>query len=116
MASPWASGLPATCRGWTGASTFPGIGHPRFTAGARAQPAALAVIETELWPGLFAACGRLGIPLFVVSGRMYPRDVGRYARLGDWWKRLLAIPEQILVQDDTEAQAFLRAGAPRDRV
>lgn len=35
-----------------------------------AEPAVLALLETELWPGLMAACREKEIPLAVINGRM----------------------------------------------
>lgn len=35
-----------------------------------AEPRVLALLETELWPGLMAACRESGIPLAVLNGRM----------------------------------------------
>ncbi len=80
------------------------------------RPAAVGVIETELWPGLFAACRADAIPLFVISGRLRPRDVERYRWLGAWWRRVMAMPAAILAQDDDQARAFRAIGAPTDRV
>lgn len=35
-----------------------------------AEPRLMAMLETELWPGLMAACRERGVPLAVVNGRM----------------------------------------------
>ena len=35
-----------------------------------AEPRVLALLETELWPGLMAACRETGVPLAVLNGRM----------------------------------------------
>lgn len=80
------------------------------------NPAAVAVIETELWPGLFSACRTLAIPLFVVSARLYPRDVRRYQWLGRWWSDVMAMPTRVLAQDAAEAEAFVAIGTPCERV
>jgi 3-deoxy-D-manno-octulosonic-acid transferase len=82
----------------------------------RLQPRAVVVVETELWPGLFSACRSLGIPLSIVSGRLYPRDVARYRWLGQWWSKVMAIPARVLVQDAREAEAFAAVGTPRHLV
>jgi 3-deoxy-D-manno-octulosonic-acid transferase len=83
---------------------------------AHINPRAVAVVETELWPGLFAACRSLDIPLSIVSARVYPRDVPRYQRLGRWWSTVMALPTRVLAQDEGEAEAFVAIGTPRDRV
>lgn len=80
------------------------------------HPRAVVVVETELWPGLFSACRCLGIPLYLVSARLYPRDVHRYQWLGRWWSTIMALPTKVLVQDAHEATAFLAIGTPPDRL
>lgn len=82
----------------------------------RLNPRAVVIVETELWPGLFSACRALDIPLSVVSGRLYPRDVSRYRWLGGWWARVMALPTRVLAQDAGEAEHFVAIGTPRDRV
>lgn len=77
---------------------------------------AVAIVETEIWPGLFEACRTLEIPLLLVSARIYPRDVPRYSALGRIWTRVLSAPALTLVQDAHERGVFLRLGAPPDRV
>lgn len=80
------------------------------------NPAAVVVVETELWPGLFTACRTHQIPVYVVSGRLYPRDVRRYRWLGRWWSSVMAIPTRVFTQDAAQAEAFLAIGTPPQRV
>jgi 3-deoxy-D-manno-octulosonic-acid transferase len=47
----------------------------------RFRPAVLVVMETELWPNLFAACQRAGITTMLVNARLSSRSHRRYARL-----------------------------------
>lgn len=77
------------------------------------NPRAVVVVETELWPGVFAACRALRIPLSLVSGRLYPRDVPRYQWLGRWWSAVMAMPTRVLAQNAAEADAFVAIGTPR---
>jgi 3-deoxy-D-manno-octulosonic-acid transferase len=82
----------------------------------RLQPAAVSVVEAELWPGLFRACRDVHIPLFVVSGRLGARDVSRYRWLGGWWRSIMRLPTRVLAQDAEQADAFVAIGVPADRV
>lgn len=82
----------------------------------RVNPRAVVIVETELWPGLFAACRALDVPLSIVSGRLQPRDVARYQWLGRWWAQVMALPTRVIAQDDGEATHFVAIGTPRDRV
>jgi 3-deoxy-D-manno-octulosonic-acid transferase len=44
------------------------------------DPAALVVMETELWPNLFATCRARGVPVLLVNARLSARSQRRYAR------------------------------------
>ena len=86
----------------------------RWLAGLR--PAAVAVVETEIWPGLFLAARASGIPLAVVSARLPPRDARRY-RLARWFfANVLESCEWIGAQDEEAAALYRKIGAPADRL
>src|SRR4029453_12669927 len=72
--------------------------------------------ETELWPGLFAAATASGVPLVLVSARLYPRDVARYAAVRPFWRGVPSPATRILAQDAAERAAFLRIGADPGRI
>ncbi|MBI2570172.1 MAG: hypothetical protein HYV63_24480 [Candidatus Schekmanbacteria bacterium] len=76
----------------------------------------LVVIETEIWPNLFRACRRNGVPLLVASGRIYPRDVGRYRLLRCFFARVLADVSWIAARTAADADRFVAIGAAADRV
>ncbi len=82
----------------------------------RIRPHAVAVVETEIWPNLFALCRDLGIPLCVVNGRIYPKDVGRYRLAGRFFGSILSCADWIGAQSDEEKGRFLALGAPEKRV
>jgi 3-deoxy-D-manno-octulosonic-acid transferase len=82
----------------------------------RLRPRAVVMVETEIWPNLFTACRESGIPLFVVSGRIYPRDILLYRLMRPFFRHVLASVTWLGVQTEAEALAFLRIGAPADRV
>lgn len=78
----------------------------------RVRPDLVCVVETEIWPNLFHGCRRMGIPLYVVNGRIYRGDVTRYRLVRFFMKKVLACPDWIGVQSDSERSRFLRIGAP----
>ncbi len=49
---------------------FAPLDEPARRALDLADPRVLALLETELWPGLMAACRETGVPLAVLNGRM----------------------------------------------
>ncbi|MBP6715345.1 MAG: hypothetical protein KA205_00650 [Acidobacteria bacterium] len=81
-----------------------------------AQPSAVVVMETEIWPHLFTACAALQIPLFIANGRIRPGDVWKY-RLGSALiGPVLRSATWIGVQSPEERERWLSIGAPADRV
>lgn len=77
---------------------------------------AVAVVETEIWPALFRASRAAGVPLWIVSGRIYPRDVARYRLLRPFFARVLGCAAGIGAQDDVERARFIAIGADPSRV
>lgn len=80
------------------------------------QPAALIIMETELWPGLFRVLARRGIPICVVNGRISPRSFKRYHAIRRLTRRLLADGRLYLMQSPADAERLIAMGAPRERV
>jgi 3-deoxy-D-manno-octulosonic-acid transferase len=79
-------------------------------------PAAVAVVETEIWPSLFFACRSLAIPIAIVSGRIEPADAARYRLARPFFRRVLSCASWIGAQDEAEAARFRAIGAPADRI
>lgn len=46
----------------------------------RVRPAAVILVELEVWPNFARACAKRGVPLAVVNGRMTERSFRRYRR------------------------------------
>ncbi len=82
----------------------------------RIAPSAVVVMETEIWPNLFRACGDLQVPLFIANGRIRPADVRKYRRARSFFARVLESATWIGVQSAAERDRFLAIGAPADRL
>lgn len=82
----------------------------------RAQPRALVLVETELWPVWIAACERRGIPVVMVSARISDRSYPRYRRLGSWLARTLARIDAIGARSELDRERFIALGAAPERV
>ena len=76
------------------------------------QPAALLLIETELWPGLIRAAAERGIAVVCASARIYPRDVARYRLIRRWLQPTCARIAAVLAQSDAERARFVDLGVP----
>lgn len=77
----------------------------------RVQPRLAMILETELWPNLYAECGRRRVPLVLASARMSSRSVGRYRRLVPLFRRALSYGIVIGAQSETDAERFRSIGA-----
>lgn len=79
----------------------------------RARPAKVVVMETELWPNLFHACARRGIPLLIANARLSPRSFKGYGRVAGFARATLADTAHIAAQSALDAERFRALGAPR---
>jgi 3-deoxy-D-manno-octulosonic-acid transferase len=81
----------------------------------RAQPKLAMILETELWPNLYAECGRRAVPLVLASARVSPRSIGNYRRLVPLFRRTLSHGIVIAAQSEADAERFRSIGAPPER-
>jgi 3-deoxy-D-manno-octulosonic-acid transferase len=82
----------------------------------RAQPRRLVVMETELWPNLFRALARAGVPFAVANARLSARSHAGYRRLGRLARATLADCALIAAQSEADAQRYRALGADPSRV
>ena len=68
------------------------------------SPKAVVLLETELWPGLMAACTEKGIPLVTVNGRMTEKSYSGYRWFASLWKKIA--PARILAMAEADASRF----------
>jgi 3-deoxy-D-manno-octulosonic-acid transferase len=80
------------------------------------QPRAFILTESEIWPNLIRACGRRGIPLFLINGRISDRSAPRYRLLRFWFGPVLRQFTLLLMQSDLDRQRLVDAGADARRV
>ncbi len=77
----------------------------------RVRPRLAMILETELWPNLYAECGRRGVPLVLASARLSPRSIGRYRRLVPLFRQALSHGIVIAAQSEADAARFHSIGA-----
>lgn len=80
-----------------------------------AQPRLAIIMETELWPHLYAECGQRGVPLVLASARISPRSVARYRRLLPLFRDTLSHGIVIAAQSAADAARFRELGAAPGR-
>lgn len=80
------------------------------------EPAAVVLIETELWPNLLAESFGRGVPVAVANARLSEKGLGRYL------SGLTPLPElagrlsAVACQSEVDAERFVSLGVPEGRV
>jgi len=82
----------------------------------RVRPDVVVIVETEIWPNFIAACGRCGVPVVVVNGRLSKRSFAGYMRLRWFFAPILRTLRTISAQTAEDAERFVALGAPREIV
>jgi 3-deoxy-D-manno-octulosonic-acid transferase len=75
------------------------------------KPPIGVILETELWPHLYAGCRQRGIPILLASARLSARSVRGYARIGGLVREMLGGDVTIAAQSSADAERFLALGA-----
>lgn len=71
---------------------------------AAVSPRAVVLLETELWPGLMAACRRQGVHALVLNARMTEKSRKGYAHMPGFWKALS--PRRVMAVSPDDAARF----------
>ncbi len=79
------------------------------------RPRLAVIMETELWPNLFAECERRGVPLVLASARLSEKSVARYRRLGSLFQNIFSASSLVAAQTAEDAERFLAIGAQSAR-
>ncbi len=78
----------------------------------RAQPKALILVETELWPNLVRQTAASGAAVHLVNARLSERSYRRYRRLRVLVRPMLARIDRVVCQYEDSAARFRALGAP----
>jgi len=82
----------------------------------RVRPEILIVIETELWPNIFRAFKKKGIPVVVLNGRISEHSFRGYKRISFFMKRALSHVDIFGMQDKVYAERIRSMGVESERV
>lgn len=80
------------------------------------RPAALVIMETELWPNLLHFARQQGVKTLLVNGRLSIRSARGYGRLPALTRSTLANLDVIAAQGQADADRFVALGANPERV
>jgi 3-deoxy-D-manno-octulosonic-acid transferase len=89
-----------------------------------ANPAAVIIVETEIWPNFMRECRRKNVPVAFVNGRLSERSFRGFRRaiscsagtLAGFLKQVLGDAAIYLMQSRDDAERLIELGAPADRV
>lgn len=82
----------------------------------RVRPAALLVMETELWPNLLHRCRRDKIPVILANARVSERSSRTYQRIPGVTADMLKTIDVIAAQSREDADRFTALGADPARI
>jgi 3-deoxy-D-manno-octulosonic-acid transferase len=74
------------------------------------KPVVAIIMETELWPNLFAACSKNNIPVIVANARLSAKSAAGYQRIAPLTKQMLTDVSTLAVQTQAEAERFIALG------
>ena len=80
------------------------------------RPTMYVVAETELWPNLFSALERAGVPVILVNGRISDESYPRYQRLHWFLSSTIRRIGMLCAQTKLDADRFIALGADQGRV
>ncbi|MCX7097880.1 MAG: lipid IV(A) 3-deoxy-D-manno-octulosonic acid transferase [Methylococcales bacterium] len=80
------------------------------------KPRLAVIMETEIWPNLYAYCGNNGIPLFIINARLSEKSSHRYQKIPTLVGNTLANLQGIAAQTEADAKRFVAIGADPDKV
>lgn len=82
---------------------------------ARHRPAALIIVENELWPNRILLAARLTLPVFIVGGRVSARSARRWEKFGPG-RELMAALSAVSAQDEASERAYRAMGLADEKL
>lgn len=82
----------------------------------RVRPRLALIVETEIWPNLYFACRRRGIPLMIVNARLSERSLRGYRPMRSLVRAALRTVHQIAAQSRSDAARYRLLGAEPTRI
>ncbi len=80
------------------------------------QPCAGLILETEIWPGLFAGAERRNIPLVIVNGRLTDKTLAAPRWVRAFIRQALQAVRLVLAKSDVDAQGYRQLGVMSSRI
>jgi len=80
------------------------------------KPRMAIIMETEIWPNLFACCGKNEIPLYIINARLSAKSAEGYQKIPALIAPALAHVKLVAAQTQDDANRFAVIGAKTETV
>ncbi len=80
------------------------------------KPELAVIMETEIWPNLFACCGKNNIPLCIINARLSEKSSRGYQKVPALVHPALTQVNLIATQTQEDANRFIAIGAESEKV
>ena len=80
------------------------------------NPAAVLIMETELWPNFLRECKARHIPVALVNGRISRQSYQRYTLIKFFLRRVLSCLSIAVMQSEKDAERLQSLGMPREKL
>lgn len=82
----------------------------------RVNPQMVVVMETELWPNLFAACKQRHIPIVIANARLSIKSMRGYKRITPLLREMFLAIDVLAAQAQGDAERFMALGMPAGKI
>ncbi|HBG05002.1 MAG: 3-deoxy-D-manno-octulosonic acid transferase [Geobacteraceae bacterium GWC2_58_44] len=82
---------------------------------AAVRPAAIVIMETEIWPNFTREAQRRGIPVLLANGRISDRSFGRYRKFSWFFRSTLRRFSSLCMQSEGDRDRIVAIGALPER-
>jgi len=80
------------------------------------QPKIAIIMETEIWPVLFAKCKQHDVPLFIVNARLTEKSSKGYLKLKGFLAKVFAGISGVAVQTEVDAHRYQEIGVLAEKI
>lgn len=82
----------------------------------RINPQVAVIMETELWPNLFAACKKRNIPIVLLNARLSQKSYSGYNAIRSLTCEMLKCIQKLAAQSRADADRFLALGMQPEKI
>jgi 3-deoxy-D-manno-octulosonic-acid transferase len=80
------------------------------------KPKIAVIMETEIWPNLFAGCGKNKVPVYIINARLSEKSARGYQKIPSLVVPALAQVKLIATQTQADADRFMAIGGGTETV